>query len=71
MNKILQPDVSPGGFIEPRSWEQLKERLLKIFTTLTEEDLDYEKGKKHEMMQRLQSKLGKTREELIAIFEII
>jgi len=71
MNKILQPDISPAIFTEPRSWEQLKERLLKIFTTLTEADLNYEENKKGEMIEMLKGKLGKTREELIAIFEII
>jgi len=71
MNKMLQPDVSPAGFTEPKSWEYQKERLLNIFTTLTEADLTYEENKKEKMMEKLQGKLGKTKEELIAIFEII
>jgi len=71
MNKFLIPDVSPVGFSEPRSWEQLKERLLKIFTTLTDADVNFAENKKDEMIDLLQVKLGKTRNEMIAIFEII
>ena len=55
----------------PRSWEQLKETLLKIFTTLTDADLDYPEDKREEMIANLQARLGKTREELISIFEVI
>ena len=68
---MLQPDVYPAGITEPKSWEYQKERLLKIFTTLTEADLSYEENRKDKMMEKLQDKLGKTRAELIAIFEII
>lgn len=56
---------------EPRNWEQLKDQLQKIFTTLMEEDLDYDEGKKSEMIDALQVRLGKTKEEVIAILEII
>ena len=71
MNNFLEPDISPAGFPEPRTWEQLKERLLKIFTALTEADLNFEESKKEEMIHALQAKLGKTRQEVIAILEII
>ena len=71
MNKFLEPDVSPAGAPEPRSWEELKERLLKIFTTLTDADLNYDESNKNEMIELLQTKLGKTRKEMIAIIEII
>lgn len=71
MNKFLEPDISPAGIPEPRSWEQMKERLLKIFTTLTDDDLNFEENKKDEMIELLQIKLGKTRKEMIAIIEII
>ena len=71
MNKLLEPDISPAGIPEPRSWEQLKERLLKIFTALDEADLNFEENEKDEMIDMLQIKLGKTRKEMIAIIEII
>lgn len=71
MNKFLEPDIAAAGYPEPRSWEQLKERLLKIFTTLTDDDLNYEENKKDELITLLQNKLGKTRKEVIAIIEII
>lgn len=54
-----------------RTWEELKERLHYIFTAITDSDLDFAESKKEEMIQKLQVRLGKTREELIAIFEII
>ena len=65
------PDVSPAGSPEPRSWEQLKERLLEIFTALTDADLNYDESKKDEMIARIQNKLGKSRKEVIAIIEVI
>ena len=71
MNKNLHPDISNAGVGEPRSWEELKESLRRIFTTLRDDDLNYDESQKEEMIVKLQSKLGKTRAELISIFEII
>jgi len=67
----LSAGAGKANIPEPRSWEQLKVQLLKIFTTLTEEDLDYDEDKKSAMIENLQVRLGKTKEELIAILEII
>lgn len=47
-------------------WEGQKEKLKSQFPTLTDEDLEYEEGKKDEMFTKLQVKLGKTKEELEA-----
>ena len=46
------------------NWEQQKGKLKQKFATLTDNDLLFTEGKKEEMMGRLQSKLGKTKEEL-------
>jgi uncharacterized protein YjbJ (UPF0337 family) len=48
-------------------WEEQKEKLKPQYSNLTDEDLDYEEGKRDEMLSRVQAKLGKTPEELTAI----
>lgn len=46
------------------SWNEQKGKLLQKFAILTDNDLMFLKGKKDEMLGRLQVKLGKTKEEL-------
>lgn len=50
-------------------WEEQKGKLKQKFIKLTDHDLMYLVGKKEEMIGRLQSKLGKTREELLKIIQ--
>jgi uncharacterized protein YjbJ (UPF0337 family) len=45
-------------------WEQQKGKLKQKFAMLTDNDLLFAEGKKEEMFGRLQTKLGKTKEEL-------
>ena len=49
------------------NWEEQKGKLKQKFAALTESDLLFVKGKKEEMLGKLQIKLGKSREELIKI----
>lgn len=49
------------------NWEEQKGKLKQKFATLTDNDLLFAKGKKEEMMGRLQIKLGKTKDELYKI----
>ena len=49
------------------NWNEQKIKLKEKFTTLTDADLKYESGKKDEMMEKIQVKLGKTKEELTTI----
>lgn len=49
------------------SWKEQKAKLKKRFAILTDNDLLFEQSRKNEMLEKLQSKLGKTREELLAI----
>jgi hypothetical protein len=49
------------------SWNSHKTKLRKRFTNLTEQDLNYEKGKSDEMFIQLMLKLGKSRKEMAAI----
>ncbi len=46
------------------NWDQQKGKLKQKFATLTDNDLLFAEGKKEEMYGRLQTKLGKTKEEL-------
>lgn len=46
------------------NWNELKGKLKQKFATLTDNDLMFAEGKKEEMLGRLQTKLGKTKEEL-------
>ncbi len=49
------------------NWDQQKSKLKQKFTSLTDIDLLFTEGKKEEMLGRLQTKLGKTKEELYKI----
>ena len=56
----------------PRStgnWEEHKAKLTEKFAALTENNLLFTEDKKEEMLQKLQAKLGRTREELLQIIE--
>lgn len=49
------------------NWDEQKSKLKQKFVALTESDLLFVKGKKEEMLEKLQKKLGKTKEELFKI----
>jgi uncharacterized protein YjbJ (UPF0337 family) len=49
------------------SWNEQKGRLKQKFALLTDNDLLFAEGKKEEMLGKIQTKLGKTKEELAAI----
>jgi uncharacterized protein YjbJ (UPF0337 family) len=44
--------------------EQLKGKLKQKYATLTDDDLMFEDGKEEELLGRVQTKLGKTNEEV-------
>ena len=46
------------------NWEEMKGKLKQKFATLTDDDVLLAEGKEEELMGRLQSKLGKSKEEL-------
>jgi gas vesicle protein len=46
------------------SWEDVRSQLRQNYTELTEEDLSYEKGREDELLERLQTRMGKTRDEI-------
>jgi hypothetical protein len=48
-------------------WDDLKNKLRSRYASLTDVDIECKEGKHDEMMDGLQFKLGKTRQELIKI----
>ncbi|NUY81158.1 CsbD family protein [Flavobacterium sp. MAH-1] len=50
-------------------WNELKGQLKQKYAELTDDDLTYEEGKDDEMWGKLQQKLGKTKKEILSLFE--
>ena len=46
------------------NWHELKGKLRQQFAILTDQDLEFAKGKEEELFGRLEKKLGKTKEQL-------
>ena len=61
--------TTPTPIVAPTkgNWTEQIAKLKEKFSTLTDADLQYENGKKDEMMDKIQIKLGKTKDELAAI----
>jgi uncharacterized protein YjbJ (UPF0337 family) len=53
------------------NWNEQKGKLKQQFATLTDNDLLFEEGKQDEMYGRLQTKLGKTKEEIHKIISAL
>jgi len=47
------------------TWNELKGKVKQKYAELTDDDLLYEEGQDDELIGRLQSKLGKTRDEVV------
>ncbi|MFD1188900.1 YtxH domain-containing protein [Pontibacter rugosus] len=47
------------------SWSDVKSQLRRNYDDLTDEDLDYKEGGESDLLERLQTKLGKTRDEIV------
>jgi len=45
------------------SWNEVKGKLKQKYATLTDNDLLFEEGKKDEMLGKVQTKLGQTKDE--------
>ena len=61
--------VTPGFVKE--NWEEQKKKLKEKFPVLTDTDLQFEEGKKDEMLNELQIKLGKTKADLAGILSAL
>lgn len=52
-------------------WNEQKKKLQLQFSTLTDEDLYFETGRKYEMIKKVGVKLGKTEAEIKLIFQAL
>ena len=50
-------------------WNELKGRLKQEYADLTDDDLLHEEGKDDEFWGRVQQKVGKTKKEIMSLFE--
>ena len=50
-------------------WNEFKGKLKQQYADLTDDDLLYEEGKEDEMWGKLQQKLGKTKKEILSLFD--
>jgi len=55
--------------IQLHNWWELKKRLQKRYSHLSEEDLTYEYGKEQELIVRLQKKTGTSHEDMVRIIK--
>lgn len=46
------------------NWNEQRDKLKVLFPALTDQDLQYEEGKRDEMLTRVQVKHGKSNEEM-------
>jgi uncharacterized protein YjbJ (UPF0337 family) len=53
------------------NWNDQKAKLKTKFSNLTDADLHFEEGKKDAMLAKLQTKLGKSKEELTKIMSAL
>jgi uncharacterized protein YjbJ (UPF0337 family) len=51
------------------NWNELKGKMKQHYGQLSDDDLAYENGKDDEFLGRVQKKLGKTKEDVIAWIE--
>ena len=47
------------------AWNEIKGKAKQSYADLTDDDLLYEEGKEDELVGRLQTKTGKTRDEVV------
>lgn len=53
------------------NWDEQKGKLKQKFASLTDDDLLFAKGKKDEMLGKLEIKLGKSKDELHSIISAL
>ena len=54
-----------------QKWREQKKKLQLQFTNLTDEDLHFETGRKHEMIDRIAIKLGMSDVQIKNIFQAL
>lgn len=53
------------------NWEEQKVKLIQKIAALTDNDLLFTKSKKEEILEKIQIKLGKTKEEILKIIKSV
>ena len=51
------------------NWNQLKGKVKQAYGDMTDDDLTHEEGKDDELLGKLQTKTGKTRDEVVSWLE--
>ena len=52
-------------------WNHLKGKLQHVYTQLTDDDLTYVEGQGHELVSRLQAKLGKRKRQIVKMLNAL
>ena len=63
--------MSNNTIVIKGTWNEHKSKLRKAFPQLEERDLFFEIGRKNEMLEKLQLKLGKSQDELNKVMEAV
>jgi uncharacterized protein YjbJ (UPF0337 family) len=50
--------------LDIKNWDETKEKLKEANTNLTEEDLQYQEGNEDALLERLATKMNRTKEEI-------
>ena len=58
---------SNSSYIVNENWDTVKTKLQAVYPILKDADLQYAQGSKNEMLNKIQSRLGKTRDELVSL----
>ena len=54
-----------------KPWERVKETLKEINVELTDDDLAYQPGQEEQLLERLEKKMKKSKEEIKALIESV
>lgn len=54
---------------QPKPWSKKKEILKKRYASLSDEDLTHKKGHEDQLLNRIQRKLGKSKEEVVSLIK--
>jgi len=72
--KLINLNICEMNYYEFRllsPWSEVKEKMKENNVELTDEDLAYEPGQENELLERLQLKIRRTKEEIKALIESI
>ncbi len=63
---IMNKDQKSEGF-KITNWDESSKKLKEKFSQLTDADLNFESGKEHELLNRIETRINKKRSEVIDI----